>query len=245
VVHETYFAYGALCKEYFAQKGLPEAFYSDKFGVFRVNAKNVTTTEAITQIGRALKELDIELICANTPQAKGRVERANKTFQDRLVKEMRLAKIDNYQAANQFLPTFIEKYNQKFGVQPRSSLDFYRPLPEQIDWEQLFTWQATRILSKNLQIQFEKTVYQIVSERPAYALKKREVLVAKHADGNISVFLNGTQLDIKPFHVQPKQAEVTDSKKLHVQQSRKPYSPPPDHPWRNNSSNNLLSPAPD
>ncbi len=229
VPHETYFAYGEVCKAYFTEKGMPEAFYSDKFGVFRVNHKNVTTTEAITQFGRALKELDIELICANSPQAKGRIERANETLQDRLVKEMRLEGINTYEAANEFLPKFFKIYNQKFGVQPRDARDVHRPLPEGSDLDMVFAWQTSRIISKNLEIQFDKKIYQVISKRPAYALKKRDVLVAQHADGRVSFLLNQQPLEVKEFHQQPKQAEIVDAKRI---ESRKPTIPAPDHPWR-------------
>jgi transposase len=232
VPRESYFAYADLCKDYFSQTGLPQAFYSDRFGVFRVNAKNVTGTEAITQFGRALETLGVELICANTPQAKGRVERANQTFQDRLIKEMRLEGISNYDQANLFLPSFLEIYNRKFGVQPRSPIDLHRSLPIDVNLDLIFTWRAERIISKNLQIQFEKTVYQIVTTRPAYTLKHRKVVVAKHADGTITVLLNNTPLTVQPFLQQPKQAEIVDSKQLHASNPKQPKPPAPDHPWR-------------
>lgn len=227
VPHETFFAYAQFCKSYFAERGLPQAFYSDKYSVFRVNAKNSTTTQAITQFGRALAELDIELICAETPQAKGRIERANRTFQDRLVKEMRLEKINSYQKANHFLPIYIKQYNRQFGVQPRSSLDFHRPVPANCDLDRILSWQSKRIISKDLQIQFEKTIYQIVTDRPAYALRKREVIVAKHTDGSLVFLLNNQPLQVRVFHQQPKQAEVVSSKSV-----RHPKPPAYDHPWR-------------
>jgi len=90
---ETTFAYFEALRQYFAQHGKPVALYSDKFGVFRVNMPNPLSGSGLTQFGRAMKELEIELICANTPQAKGRVERVNQTLQDRLVKELRLQRI--------------------------------------------------------------------------------------------------------------------------------------------------------
>ncbi len=105
---------------YFHQFGLPEAFYSDRHSIFRVNHKNATTTEAFTQFGRSMAELGIEILCAYSPQAKGRVERANQTLQDRLVKEMRLARINNYSQANVFLAQYIPTYNHLFAVQPGS-----------------------------------------------------------------------------------------------------------------------------
>ena len=95
VDRENYFAYGALCKSYFKAAGTPVVFYSDKFSVFRVNSRAGIHKQAITQFSRALNTLGVELICANSPQAKGGVERANQTFQDRLVKELRLQRINN------------------------------------------------------------------------------------------------------------------------------------------------------
>ncbi len=227
VPHETFFSYAELCKSYFADFGRPQAFYSDKFSVFRVNAPNVTTTEALTQFGRAMHELCIELICADSPQAKGRVERANKTFQDRLVKEMRLKHISNYEQANAFLPTFIGTYNRKFAVLSRSSINAHIPLDKDCDLDWIFSWQDTRIISKDLQIQFKKVIYQIITDRPAYALRKREVIIAQNAAGQITAYLNRKPLDLRIFHRQPKQASVLPAKYLN-----KPYIPPADHPWR-------------
>ena len=227
VPHETFFSYAELCKSYFADFGRPQAFYSDKFSVFRVNAPNVTTTDALTQFGRAMYELGIELICADSPQAKGRVERANKTFQDRLVKEMRLKHISNYEQANAFLPTFIVIYNRKFAVLSRSSINAHIPLDKDCDLDWIFSWQDTRIISKDLQIQFKNVIYQIITDRPAYALRKREVIVAQNAAGQITVHLNHHPLELHVFHRQPKQASVMPAKHL-----RKPYIPPADHPWR-------------
>jgi len=116
VAHETYFAYAGLCKHYFQQYGLPEAFYTDRFSVFEVNHKNVTGTDAETQFKRTMNELGIETIPASSPEAKGRVERANQTLQDRLVKEMRLEGINDYEQANLFLSKYLSIHNQKFAV---------------------------------------------------------------------------------------------------------------------------------
>jgi len=104
------------------------AFYSDKNGIFKVNMKNALTGSGMTQFGRAMKELDIEIICANTPQAKGRVERVIEVLQDRLVKEMRLRGISNIEVANEYTLEYITEYNARFAVQPRSSHDAHRPL---------------------------------------------------------------------------------------------------------------------
>lgn len=225
VAHESYWAYTALCKRYFRQFGLPEAFYADRFSVFRVNHTNVTTTDAQTQFERALAQLGIELICAYSPQAKGRVERANLTLQDRLVKELRLAGINDYQAANAFLAQYIPLYNQKFAVQPILPTDCHEPLLPENDLDLIFTQRFTRTLSKDLHFQFQRTVYQIVTDRPAYALQGREVDVCQSAEGKLFVLLNGERLSFKRYVRQPKRKPVSTGKELE-------WKPPADHPWR-------------
>jgi transposase len=229
VPQETYFAYAELCKAYFAQHGLPVTFYSDRFSVFRVNAENAIDTDAITQFGRALAELGIELICANSPQAKGRIERAYQTFQDRLIKEMRLEGICDYEHANQFLPTFLRMYAEKFSVLPRSSQDAHLPLDPAIDLDRIFASHHTRIISKNLQIQFNRVIYQIKTTRPAYALQGRKVTAVLYPNDQVAFYLNHQNLTVEEFRPQPKQAEIKSAKA--IEQTH--YSPPPDHPWRN------------
>ena len=99
------------------------AFYSDKHGVFRVNRKDAAGGDGMTQFGRALHALNIDIICANSSQAKGRVERANATLQDRLVKEMRLQGISTIAAGNAFLPAFMADYNSRFAKAPFDNRD--------------------------------------------------------------------------------------------------------------------------
>ena len=116
----------------------------------RVNIPNALSGTGLTQFGRALKELDIELICAHSPQAKGRVERANQTLQDRLTKELRLHGICTVAAANVYLPEVIADYNQRFAVAPRSAESAHRPLVQGEDLERTLTLCEKRTLSKNL-----------------------------------------------------------------------------------------------
>lgn len=130
----------------------------------------IPPTEAVTQFRRALEALGIDLICANSPQAKGRVERANQTFQDRLVKEMRLRGINDYQTANAYLPEFIRFYNRKFAVLPHSTGDDHLSLDPAIDLDFLFSIQDTRTISKDLIIQFDHVTYQIITDRPRKTL---------------------------------------------------------------------------
>ena len=228
VEHESFWSYASLCKRYFHEYGLPEAFYADRFSVFRVNHTNVTTTAAQTMFEQAMGALGIELICAYSPQAKGRVERANQTLQDRLVKEMRLAGISDYQQANVFLTTYIPSYNQKFAVQPADRIDSHEPLRAENDLEWIFTKKTQRKLSKDLQFQYNRVIYQIQSERPVYALKGREVTVLENEHGKIKVLLNQIPLEFKRFIRQPRRNAVATGKDIELRYSK----PAPDHPWR-------------
>ncbi len=117
---EITFDYFRITRTYLERWGKPVAFYSDKFSVFRVNKRDAKGGNGMTQFGRALHELNIDIICANSPQAKGRVERAFGTLQDRLVKELRLAGIDTIKAANEWLPIFMKDYNWRFAKPPKS-----------------------------------------------------------------------------------------------------------------------------
>ena len=125
---ESTFEYMNVTKRYLLEYGKPVAFYSDKHTVFRVNKAGATHDEGITQFGQALHDLNIESICANSPAAKGRVERANGTLQDRLVKEMRLARISSIADGNAFLQEFRLDYNVRFGRAPASDHDAHRKL---------------------------------------------------------------------------------------------------------------------
>lgn len=228
VEHESFFAYGGLCKSYFRKVGLPVAFYSDKFSVFRVNSPSSVHKEAITQFNRALGSLGVDLICANSPQAKGRIERANQTFQDRLVKELRIQHICTYPEANAYLPEFMRFYNHKFAVLPRSTKDDHIPLDPTIDLDFLFSIHDSRMISKDLMIQFNNVTYQIITNRPPQNLKGREVLVLQDASDVVSAYLNHQLLTLKVFLKQPKQAQIVYSKSLDYHA----YSPPVNHPWR-------------
>ena len=225
---ENYFNYGELCKEYFREHGLPKAFYSDKFSVFRSNRKQDLKYEPVTQFQRALSVLDVDLICANSPQAKGRVERANQTLQDRLIKEMRLLNICDYDQANQYLPEFIADYNRKFAVLPVSDIDFHRRLDETIDLDFLFCVHDFRIVSKTLQINYDGRVYQIKTDHHAYVYSKQEVLITCDASRTISAWFHGKLLKLEEIEKRPKQTAVVSTKSV----ASEPVVPAYDHPWR-------------
>jgi hypothetical protein len=115
-------------RQYLGSHGKPVAFYSDKAAVFRSNHPDPKDGDGVTQLGRALDDLNIDILCASSPQAKGRVERANSTRQERLVKELRLKGISSVDAANEFAPEFIADYNARFGKAPRNAFDAHRPV---------------------------------------------------------------------------------------------------------------------
>lgn len=229
--HESYFAYCDAARSYFERYGKPEAFYSDKHGIFHMNHPRALQGSGLTEFGRAMKELGIQIICANTPQAKGRVERANKTLQDRLTKELRLQSINNPQQAVHYLPEFIADYNRRFGVVPRSSTNAHCPLSRKDNLDLIFTRREERTLSKNLTLQYQKVIYQIQTKRPAYALQKVRVTVCENALGDIQILYKNKPLMYTVYHRQELQAEVVPAKSIdHA--LRKPYKPAPDHPWR-------------
>jgi len=242
VPEESFFGYCALLRQYLAAHGRPAGLYTDKHGIFRVNIPNAGSGDNLTQFGRAMQSLEIPILCANTPQAKGRVERVNLTLQDRLVtpalaggarEEMRLRNISTMQQGNAYLPEFIADFNARFAVQPRSSLDAHRPVLAHHDLDHILTWQELRTISKNLTVQFKNVVYQIQTDRPTYALHKAPVTVCEDADGSICILYKARPLSYTIFQKQKRQAEVVTAKQIDhvlINQS-KAHKPAPNHPW--------------
>ena len=234
VESESFFSYCQAAEGYFQQHGKPVSFYSDKHGIFRVNVPSAGSRTDLTQFGRAMQELDVEILCANSPQAKGRVERANQTLQDRLPKELRLRGISSMPDGNAYLPEFLADFNRRFAVEPRSSVNAHRPLTPKDDLAHILTWQETRSLSKNLTLQFQKVVYQIQTDRPTYALRNAQVTVCVNAQEDILILYNGKTLPYTVYNQQAKQAEIVSTKQLDRAFLPKhlPGKPSPDHPWR-------------
>lgn len=249
VESETTAAYFAATQEYLLRFGKPLAFYVDRHGVFRVNTTRGGTAETtdsngITQFGRAMRELGIELIFANTPQAKGRVERVNQTLQDRLVKEMRLAGVSTREEANAFLPGFLEDFNRKFAVVPKSPVNIHRPLTHSEKLDDILCQKHTRILSKQLTLSYGSKIYQIQTNRPTYAMRHAPVVVREDTEGRVTITYKEQQLAYTIVTRQPK-AEIVDSKQLNlavdciakatgiaITVAKTPWIPSEDHPWR-------------
>ncbi|MFS8981605.1 ISNCY family transposase [Cupriavidus necator] len=218
---ESTFSYFAVTRTYLERHGKPVAFYSDKASVFRVNHPHATGGDGHTQFSRALFELNIEGICANSSQAKGRVERAHLTLQDRLVKELRLRGINTMEAANAFAREFIADYNARFAKVPRNSHNAHRPLRSDENLDLIFACRAPRRVSKSLTIQFDKMLYLLADTPEHRKLVGRYIDVYHYPDGRIEPRANGTAL---PFTTYDKLSEVNqgaivDNKRLgHVLQ---------------------------
>ena len=156
VTSESTFSYFEALESYLLKHGRPVAFYSDKHTVFRVPKPNEHMT-GMTQFGRALAELNIEIICANSSQAKGRVERANRTLQDRLVKELRIAGISNMEDGNAFLAGFVERYNAKFAKAPAKPDNLHRALNIEPDrLAEVFCLRDKRYVTKDLTLKYDR-----------------------------------------------------------------------------------------
>jgi hypothetical protein len=186
-----------------------------------------------------MKELGIELIFANSAPAKGRIERANQTLQDRLVKEMRLRGISTIDAGNSFLPEFLDNFSRRFAVVPQNPNNAHQPLLKDQDLDLIFTIQSIRVLSKNLTLSFKNVIYQIHSEKSSYVLRKARVCIREKESGEIEILYRGKSLKFSTYHYQEKQGEVADSKRLNevvnnlqFKQKKAKYKPSNRHPWK-------------
>ncbi|MGB9150651.1 MAG: ISNCY family transposase, partial [Burkholderiales bacterium] len=218
---ESTFSYFAATRAYLERHGKPVAFYSDKHSVFRVNKKHATSGDGHTQFGRALFELNVEGICANSSQAKGRVERTHLTLQDRLVKEMRLRDISSIQDANQYAPAFIKDYNQRFAKPPLHPHDAHRPMRTDENLELIFTWREPRCVSKSLTLQYNKILYLLIDTPATRRLAGCYIDVYHYPDGRIEPRAEGIAL---PYSTYDRlsvidQGAIVDNKRLgHVLQ---------------------------
>lgn len=216
VKSESTFTYFDSTRRYLEKHGKPVAFYSDKHCVFRINRTGELGGDGVTQFGRALSELNIDIICANTPQAKGRVERVNRTLQDRLIKEMRLMNISNAEQGNKFLPEFMGKFNKKFGIKSIDPKNMHREIMPHEDLNEIFSWQENRTLSKNLTLQYDKALYLIEDSVDNRSLARNKVTVFEYFDGAIKIKCNNRELPYRIFDKIKKvdQGEIVSNKRL-------------------------------
>ena len=217
VPSESAFAYFEALQGYLETHGRPIAFYSDKHSVFRATQKDAKGGQGMTQFGRALAELNIEILCANSSQAKGRVERANRTLQDRLVKELRLAGISDLVAGNAFLPGFIERFNARFAVAPARPDDRHRPLnmpPERL--RAILCRREQRHVSQQLTLSYDRQRIMLERNDVTEGLAGKYVDTYAFADGGLEVRWQGLSLPFKAFDKDQRvsHAAIVENKRL-------------------------------
>ncbi len=234
---ETTDGYYRLLRKHLAAFGRFCAAYTDKHSIFRYSGRSAEA-DITTQLQRALDELDIELICANSPQAKGRVERANRTFQDRLIKAMRLAKITALDAANAFLPSFIDDHNTRFAVEPADAENAHRSA-DGFDLGHILCRREERIVTRNLMFQINDACFALVDpySRRNLATGSR-VALHLHLDRPMSVHHDGHELSAQPVGKLTRNAPIVGSKDLNahldrrISDPRKVRTPAANHPWK-------------
>jgi transposase len=224
-----------LLHAYITRYGRPLAIYADLHSIYRTTRKasveeQLEGIEAQTQVGRALRELDIEYIPAYSPQAKGRVERSFRTNQDRLIKEMRLEQICDMGAANAFVDEhFIDDYNERFAVEPASDHDAHRSA-EAFDLDATFSYQEMRTVTNDYTISYYNTRYQIARESVAPGLRGGKVTVERRLDDSIHVRFRDSYLAVT--ELPPAQPKVSQRKRPKARKEPTSVIPAADHPWR-------------
>lgn len=232
VPSESTFALMSATRHYVSQHGRPLALYTDKAGVYRNYARSAkpragaratqkTDSDLGTQFTRALDELGITLICANSPQAKGRVERANGVLQDRLIKAMRLEGVSNMEAANAFAPNYIAAHNARFARQSANAKDLHRPLEAHHDIESSMCVKSTRKVSMSLDLRYEGhlVILDPTSRADGFdpqSLVHVRVDVYDYPDGRFEVLHQGRSLVYRIFNKAQRvtQSDVVESKRL-------------------------------
>ena len=213
---------------YIRQYGVPLAIYADKHSTYQSPApstveEQLAGVKPTSQFGRALGELGVELIPAHSPQAKGRVERLFKTFQDRMIKEMRLAGVATLATANQFLEGYLPIYNQRFTMQPAQVADLHRPCPARRDLDRSLCIKTPRGLRRDWTVAHHGHLYQVRTN-----VRATHVLVEERVDGTLRITHQGRPLAFHAITSRP--VKVVEAKTVHP--PRRPVTPRPDHPWR-------------
>jgi len=218
--------------------GIPKALYTDKKNVF-VTKRQPTIEEQLagekpmTAFGKACKKLGIEIVPAHSPQAKGRVERSNGVYQDRLVKELRLHGVSTIEGANKLLADgFSEALNAKFQREPARPRDFHRRVPKRLNLAEVFSWEETRTVQNDWTVRYNNRFYQIRKQNRPRPRPKQKVLVRVLLDGSMQILYRHKKLTYEPIAQPPprKGEKVAPVRELRPSTQCKPS---PDHPWRN------------
>lgn len=215
-------------RRYVRKYGLPLKVYLDGLSTYKSTAKptiqeQLEGVEPLSEFERALKELRVEVSHAHSPQAKGRIERLFRTFQDRLIKEMRLKGIGTIEEGNRFLAEYLPVYNKRFSVRPREKEDLHRPLPKGLDLKAILCIKTERTVRNDFTVAHNRKLYQI--EEPTKATK---VIVQDRMDGSIRITHQDHTLRFREITERP----ARENKQPVTRRRRRTYIPPADHPWR-------------
>ena len=222
-------------RDYSELFGKPNAIYVDKFSTYSMNHKLAKeNSDTLTQFERAAKELNIGIIHAHSPQAKGRVEKLFKTLQDRLIKELRLQNISTIKEANEFLEkTFLPKFNAKFMVIPRSRANLHKKLNEQEKkkLDSIFSRQYQKIVMNDFTVSHKKNCYQLEKIQPVTICKRDIVTIEERMDQTIQIRLRGKYLNYRLLPEKPKKINKENTKPWVIPKSTA-HIPPANHSWR-------------
>jgi len=210
--------------------GLPQRLYLDRHETYK-SPKKLTLEEELegkeasqSQFQRAVEELGVKVIYAYSPQAKGRIERLFRTFQDRLIKEMRLEKISSREQANRFLENYLPRYNQRFCREAANPLDLHRPLPQKTDVRKILCIQESRCVRQDGTISYQGRQFQIVD-----ALRPKALWVQEWTDGSLHLVYQQKELAFHEIFPSLKTKVFSSTPRLRVR-----FIPSPHHPWRQN-----------
>lgn len=221
--------------KYVLQYGLPRSLYVDRDSIYRVNRdattdENLKDTGPLTQFARALRQLDVTLILAHSPQAKGRVERRHGVLQDRLVKAMRRRRISTLEAANEFLDeTFLEPFNEQFQYPAAKSADLHRSVPRGVHLERVLCFQEQRMVRNDWTISWCNRCFQLAESNQRLSLVGRRIVVCEHLDGSIHLWFRQRELVWSELPERPQRTKAKPTKKSPTTQPKKPAK---NHPWR-------------
>ena len=210
-------------KRYITEYGLPMSVYLDKHTTYKswVRRDDFQETEPISQFGRALYELGVRKLHAHSPQAKGRIERLFNTFQDRLVKEMRLKGVKTIEEANRFLASYLPVYNRRFSVGPKKEENLHRTVT--VDLDTVLCIKKERALKNDHTIKYNGTLYQIEDN-----IRAKRVTIEELIDGKLRIRHKGAQLSFHKIEERPAKPQ----KERPFLPKGKGHRPPLDHPWR-------------
>ena len=216
---------------YIRKNGIPVSLYMDKHSTYKSMGKptiedDLNGTEPVSEFGRALKELGVELIHANSPQAKGRVERLFNTLQDRLVKEMRLRGISSIAEANEFLREYLPIYNRRFAKKAAQTENLHRPISKGLNLHRILCIKTERTLRNDFTIAHNWTLYQIEE-----AVQTKKLMVEEYTDGALAIWCRAQKVKFRQIVVRPEKPKKTQ-KQSAIPASRSAITPPKDHPWR-------------